>query len=214
MLSIETIIKRIREAVHDEREIGYEDETILTCINGGIRFLRRTIKDYRPSMLVESPIIGTLQAGENYIDLDVIPTKFIDVRINNERINSINMVLIEDLDRKGTPVGYYQTGLSTIHFYPTPNREVSYRILVVGDFKEVGLEDSSPYPNDFDDFLIEYAVIRLGLGNEFNMAQETELMSTIHEQIKKNLLGFDNVANLVSGYFDPLPGTKYNVGGY
>lgn len=210
MLPILELIKRIRTTVHDKQELEYSDEDIMKSINGGIRFLRRTIKEYKPAMIAEDPIRGILQPGENKVILPVIPTKFLDVRINGTRVNSVHFANISDYTRKETPYAYYQTGLKTINFYPTPNTVTEYQILVVGDHTEATLNDTTPFPNDFDDFLIEYAVIRLSFGNEFNMADEKEVMSVIHEQIKANLIGSELQVNYVEGYwgsyYDDLDG--------
>ena len=38
--------------------------------------------------------------------------------------------------------------------------------------------------DEFDDFLIEYAAIRLSVGNEYDMTQESQLLANIYAQIQ------------------------------
>ena len=205
MLTVSDIISRVRELSHDSLQTGYDDQTILNCINGGIRFIRRVIKDYQPTILAEPPVTGTLAAAANTVTISFPITKMIDIRVAGERIGITDVASISDLAAVGVPYTYYTTGFSTIHFYPTPTSPVSYSIVAVGDFTEVSLTGASPFPNDFDDFLIEYAIIRLAAGNEFDMSQEVALMSNIMQQIQSNLAGSGQPVNQVSGYFNPLP---------
>lgn len=214
MLAIKEIIKRIRVPTHDKSETGYEDEDILYAINGGIRFIRRLIKDYKPLMLANPPVPGTLVAGTNFIKLDFTVTKMLDIRINGQVIGVTDLSNIVDMGKTGTPYAYYMTGFDTVCFYPTPSADVTYSIIAVGDLDEVTIEDKSPFPNDFDDFLIEYAVIRLSMGNEFDVSQETTVMSSILQQIENNLMGDGNPINQVSGYFNPLPNDYNSIRGY
>ena len=209
MLAITDIIKRVRSASHDKMETGYKDADILYVINGGIRFIRRLIKDYKPLMIASDPIVGTLEAGKNFVVIDDTITKMIDFRVNGYHITVTDLSNISDMTKTGTPVAYYMMGVNKLFFYPTPDADISYSIIYVGDLKEVTLNDNSPFPNDFDDFLIEYAVIRLSVGNEFDVTQETTIMSSILEQIQNNLMGDGQPVNQVSGYFNPLP-VDYN----
>ncbi|MGL6015885.1 MAG: hypothetical protein ACRCZU_07330 [Selenomonadaceae bacterium] len=209
MLAVTDIIKRVRAASHDKMETGYKDADILYVINGGIRFIRRLIKDYKPLMIASDPVVGTLEAGKNFVVIDDTITKMIDFRVNGSHITVTDLSNISDMTKTGTPVAYYMMGVNKVFFYPTPDTDVNYSIIYVGDLKEVTLTDNSPFPNDFDDFLVEYAVIRLSVGNEFDVSQETQIMSSILEQIQNNIMGDGQPINQVSGYFDPLP-VDYN----
>ena len=48
--------------------------------------------------------------------------------------------------------------------------------------------DNSPLLTEFDDFLVEYATIRLSAGNEYDMTQESQLMANIAAQIQQILI--------------------------
>lgn len=215
MLTVTDMLARIRASTHDTQKTGYIDTDILYAINGGIRFIRRLIKDYKPLLLADPPYTGTLEVGERFVKLDAVITKVIDIRVKGQTIPVTDLSNITDMNKTGTPYAYYMTGFDTINFYPTPDSDIPYSIVAIGDLKEVDSKGMSPFPNDFDDFLIEYAVIRLSVGNEFDVSQEQQIMSSIIQQIQNNLMGDGQPINQVSGYFSPLPQDWNSIrGGY
>lgn len=188
MLSVQTLARRIRQRLHDTDEITYDDENILDCINCGVRFIRRIIARVRPALLM-SESGGALPKGVNAVILDVRPLKIISVAVNGKALEETELAFVirERSDREGVPEKFYLTGSQTINFYPTPREPTPYTIRTVDDIKELTWEDDSPLLTEFDDFLVEYATIRLGAGNEFDMTQEGQLMANIATQIQENL---------------------------
>ena len=207
MLAVEELIKRVRILVHDEQETGYDDIAILNCLNAGSRFLRRMILQLKPELL-SNVTKGNLNTNENIIELDFIPVKIVDIRINGKRIIYKSRADILNMDKYGFPYAYFITGLKTINLYPIPDKPINYEILAVEDIKEMTLSDDdngkSPFPNEFDDMLIEYALIRLSMGNEFDMSQEMSVMSQIVVQLE-NILRERDTVYVISGYYDSLP---------
>lgn len=207
MLAVEELIKRVRILVHDEQETGYDDIAILNCLNAGSRFLRRMILQLKPELL-SNVTKGNLNTNENIIELDFIPVKIVDIRINGKRIIYKSRADILNMDKHGFPYVYFITGLKTINLYPIPDKPINYEILAVEDIKEMTLSDDdngkSPFPNEFDDMLIEYALIRLSMGNEFDMSQEMSVMSQIVAQLE-NILRERDTVYVISGYYDSLP---------
>lgn len=207
MLAVEELIKRVRILVHDEQETGYDDIAILNCLNAGSRFLRRMILQLKPELL-SNVTKGNLNTNENIIELDFIPVKIVDIRINGKRIIYKSRADILNMDKRGFPYAYFITGLKTINLYPMPDKPINYEILAVEDIKEMTLSDDdngkSPFPNEFDDMLIEYALIRLSMGNEFDMSQEMSVMSQIVAQLE-NILRERDTVYVISGYYDSLP---------
>ena len=189
MLSVETLARRIRTRLHDSDCITYEDEEILDCINCGLRFIRRLIASMRPALLL-SEVEGTLAAGENKIILQTRPTKIINVTAGGKALEETEMAfaIFKDYERTGGPEEFFLTGAKTINFYPTPTEPTPYIIRTVDDIAELTWEDNSPLLTEFDDFLVEYATIRLSAGNEYDMTQESQLMANIATQIQQILI--------------------------
>lgn len=201
MLSVQTLARRIRQRLHDTDQITYDDENILDCINCGIRFIRRIIATVRPALLM-SDVEGTLAAGEKTVELEKRPLKIVNVIVNGKALFETEMAFAihEPSNVIDTPKKFYLTGTQTINFYPTPNVPSEYKIRTVDDIEELAWNDNSPLLTEFDDFLVEYAAIRLSVGNEFDMAQETQLMASIAAQIQQ-VLTTPPVGIQVRGYW-------------
>lgn len=90
-------------------------------------------------------------------------------------------------DSEGVPREFFLTGTQTINFFPMPDRAIKYTVRTVDDIEELGWADISPLNSEFDDFLIEYVAIRLGVGNEYDMTQESQMLSSIVSQIEQIL---------------------------
>ena len=120
---------------------------------------------------------------------------------------SANMRHIPKRDKPGTPTAYYRTGIKTINFFPVPDKKTAYTIHTINDIEEVTLNDNSPLINDFDDFLIEYAALRLSIGNEYDMSQETQVFANIINQIQMILAPPPPGIEIV-GYWDAYSPTK------
>lgn len=189
MLSVQTLAERIRRRLHDTEKITYSDEELRECINLGVRFIRRIIARVRPALLM-SESGGTLPKGVNAVVLDVRPLKIISAAVNGKALEETELAFVirERSDREGVPEKFYLTGSQTINFYPTPREPTPYTIRTVDDIHELTWEDKSPLLTEFDDFLIEYATIRLSIGNEFDMTQESQLVANIVAQIQQILL--------------------------
>lgn len=114
-------------------------------------------------------------------------------------LRATNLRHIKDRHAEGNPCEFYRTGLRHLHLHPIPDKETAYTVMTIDDIEEVAYTGTSPLINDFDDFLVEYATIRLSIGNEYNMSQEAQVMANIVSQIQQLL-------------YPPPPG--YETGGY
>lgn len=111
----------------------------------------------------------------------------------------------------GTPREFFLTGSQTINFFPIPNQETKYTIRTVDDIKELSWNDNSPLNTEFDDFLVEYATIRLSVGNEYDMTQENQLMANISAQIQRILVPPPAGIMTYGYWYDPY---RLKAGGY
>ena len=243
VLSIQSILSTVRVAVHDTDAIEYDDKEIVSVINAGLRFIRRTIIELQPEILSET-IVGELAAGENTVLMEKRPAAIVEITAgdnvktsNSYRISdkiyhnynpiynnktpiyaeeivdktyyenplqAINLRHVNNKDEEGVPRAFYRTGLRAIHFVPIPNKTTGYTIRYVPDLDEVTLADNSPLLTEYDDFLIEYATIRLSIGNEYDVSQEQVIMGNIVSQIQ-NMLFPPPPGVRVRGYWDNGP---------
>ena len=62
--------------------------------------------------------------------------------------------------------------------------------------------DVSPFPNDMDDWLLEYVNIRASMSNEFDIGQETQVMQNIITQVESMLHGLSPHGIQTEGYWN------------
>ena len=88
------------------------------------------------------------------------------------------------------------TNPNSPNFIPVEDR------IAVSDMEMVDEKGESPFNNDLNDFVFEYALIRASLGNEFDMSQETSVMGTIVSQVEFMLENRVPKAVDVEGYWN------------
>ena len=227
MIPIRLAIHRIRDAIHDQQHVNYSDHEILDVINAGIRFIRRTIADIQPEILM-SEATGILQVGEDIIKLKKRPLIIIEMTAGDKIISFVegysNKKIYHNKEkifgnqtpiyskyeiksfaehplketnlhhlknrchcREGHPIEFYRVGLQSVKIFPKPKFETAWTIRTIDDFEELHFEDSTPLINDFDDFLLEYSIMRLSIDNNYDMTQEQQIMANIHAQISQIL---------------------------
>ena len=239
MIPIKTAIQRIRGAIHDYQHINYSDDEILLVINAGVRFIRRTIADLQPEILM-TEFKGILQGGEDLIQLKNRPLTIIEVTAGDKIISSVevdnspliynnqdliydnqtpiygkeivktfaqwqlqetNLQHLRNKNLQGEHAKYfYRVGLQSLKVFPIPKFETAFTVRTIDDFEELTMEDETPLLNDFDDFLIEYATMRLSIDNEYDATQEQQILSAIQSQIAQ-ILSPPPTSAQVKGYW-------------
>ena len=74
------------------------------------------------------------------------------------------------------------------------------KVCSADDFEELNFEDETPLLNDFDDFLIEFATMRLSIDNEYDATQEQQISAAIQSQIAQ-ILSPPPTSAQVKGYW-------------
>lgn len=202
-MTLKELIERVRANVHDNDVLEYTDETLIGYINDGIRFVRRTVLDVDAMLLVDSPYEGQTEPAQNIIEIPEKVSSVIDVRIDGQSIPAINARAIPDTNQKGAPKHYFVTGFRNIHLWPVPQDSVEYCIYAIPDIEILRLpEDEFPLTNELEDFVIEYAGIRASISNEFEVSQETSIMSSIVSQLESMIRGYNCRGVQSIGYWD------------
>lgn len=116
------------------------------------------------------------------------------------KLAETNLQHIRDNFATGRPKCFYRVGMQSLKVHPKPRVETAFTVHFVADIHEMHFDDTTPLLNEFDDFLIEYAVYRLALTNEFDMTQEQQLISNIHQQIT-SILNPPPYGTVVHGYW-------------
>lgn len=206
MMSVKDIVIRIRSSTHDKQQTGYRDSDILGYINDGVRLMRRIIMSIRPELLADDPVTGTLLAGESTIKLEKMISKVLEVTAGDKRLEPLSANMVMDAQATGIPDSFYLQGWKTIRVYPIPEKDIDYSVTVVSDMTLLDYDGASPFPTEIDDFLIEYAVTRASISNEFDVSQESSIMGNIISQATDFLRNMAQDTVFVDGYWGPHRG--------
>ena len=127
-------------------------------------------------------------------------SKYENKTFAEHKLNETNLQHIRKDFVIGRPKCFYRIGLQSLKLHPKPRAETGFTVRFVADITELRLDDVTPILNEFDDFLIEYAVYRLSLTDEFDMTQEQQLIANIHQQIS-SILNPPPYGTVVRGYW-------------
>lgn len=214
MMTVKEMIAKVRQTIHDAKSIEYSDAELISYLDDGNRIMRRTAMSIYPEVLVSNMIgrnVELIENADGSIERKVIDkvvseqpfTKIIRVLLDGVQLEPISASEVIRFKETGQTMFYYLTGFNTVNFFPAPSAEHEYRIDYIADMKLLDLkEDASPYPLVLDDILIEYAVLRSAISDEFNMQKESSLLSTIISQIEDVLRNMSPVKTQVKGYWD------------
>lgn len=202
MMPVSNMINRIRALSNDKQGTGYDDNDILAAINDAVAFVGRMIKNIRPNLLLKEKI-ATLEYRNPNICLPEKVAGIQDVRVNGYRLKPVQPRCIKNLEATAIqPECYYMRGFSTIRIHPIPCRPVSYIVIYTPQIPYLCIHDHTPFPNDFDSLIVEYANARLNMTNEYDMSQEMSVVQAITSQIEDILYEYPDEDHQVSGYWD------------
>lgn len=201
MTPVTEMINRIRSLSNDKQATGYDTEDILAAINDGVAFVGRMIKNIRPD-LISAEKVGTLNKFESNIHLDEPVAGILTVQVNGHRISVTQANCIHNLLEMGYPHKYYIKNFNTLRLYPIPKEHVSYIVVYVPQVKNLCIKDKTPYPNDFDNVIVEYANARLNMTNEYDMSQEMNIIQILTSQVEEILYQFPEKVHHIESYWD------------
>ena len=200
-MEIRDVIERIRIKITDENAYRFTDDNIVLIINDAVRLIRNVFIDEMPEMMCEPKVTGTLAGGENAVKLPFIPVRYIDVRCKGRRLHLSARHGIADTEAIGGPALFVPTGVDSIEVYPIPDSNSKYEILAIKAAEELDIDAALPFPDDFCDEVIEYTATRLSLIDEFDQSAETQLISTINNNVASKLQRYAPKEHTVKGYY-------------
>lgn len=197
MIAIKDMLKQMRKTLKDEDKNSYSDDELLSYIHSGILFVRRMIILLNPEYLSVQLAQGVLKPGNNKITVNKSTSYIYDVRIDGKKIKKEILSSIPDTEEESDVVKCYCfLNMNTVAVYPIPQKEVKYVVTGIPDNERLSLTSVTPFNADIDNLVAEYAILRAGMSDMFQMSQETQLMSTIAQQVE-NLVMVRNEASEV-----------------
>ena len=166
-------------------------------IKTAIKRIRGAIHDWQHINYSDAEILLVINAGLRFIRRTIAD---IQLEILVSEFKGI-LQHLRNKNLQGEHAKYfYRVGLKTLKLFPVPKFETAYTVRKIDDFEELTLEDETPLLNDFDDFLIEYATMRLSIDNEYDATQEQQILSAIQSQIAQ-ILSPPPTGTVVRGYW-------------
>lgn len=201
MISVETLLNKLRRTLKDEDKNSYSDDELLDYIEAGIAFIRRIIISENPEYLATGIAKGTLEPNVNELMLPASCYVY-DIRVDGRRIPRENLSSIKNIEETGDIRKYVLLRGREVLFFPIPQRECKYMVMGVYDQPRISITANTPFNSDLDNLIFEYVILRAGIGDQFQMSQETQLMQVISNQVE-HLLNIYNETEQgrVQGYY-------------
>ena len=135
-MNVANVIKRVRLKITDEDKYRFSDDDVIIAMNEAIRFVNDNITSILPELIAVQET-GSLEAGENTIEMDSSPTRILEVRIGKDSLHCINLHHVNDTEETGQPGAFVILGAKKLKVYPIPNEKVNYEIPFVPVVMEV-----------------------------------------------------------------------------
>lgn len=191
MTIINGLLLSIKYELKDIAGDVFSPYVLMDQYNKGNKLLRKTILDHLPMQLAEE-MTGTVNISESITMLKK-PIKFIDFRINKNRINKIALSEIYDKSATGEPRFYYLIGTSTIKLFPIPDQPYNYEITFIPESATMQDTDDSGYQADVEQLLIKYVVAML-------TGQGFDLIGEYNTTVGNLLGGMETGVTVIDGY--------------
>lgn len=184
MGAVDTILTAARYKIADTLKKNYKDDELLSFANEGNRMLRRSIAILAPDLIITKETKDTV-ANQDFVSTAKtilhIPDGY--VRINKERLLLVRPDDIGDLSETGLPRCFWQEGFNKIALWPVPDGAYSADIRYVETASVLAAGGSTPWPDEYDDIIQEYIVIRAGTRDEATMDVEQVFLKWFIDQV-------------------------------
>lgn len=184
MISVETLLDKLRRTLKDEDKNSFADDELIDYIEAGISFIRRIIIAENPEYIVSGIAKGIIEPDVNKLELPAACYVY-DVRVDGKRIPRENLSSIKDITETGDIRRYVLLNGREILFFPIPQKEQQFMVSGVYDQPRLSLTSNTPYNSDLDNLILEYVILRAGIGDQFQMSQEMQLMQVIASQVER-----------------------------
>ena len=194
-MSTTTLLLDLRTKLRDLGEVSYSDYELLRKIEEGDREIRRLAAVYKPAYLAEL-YEGVCVPGQRLVTLPP-HTLLLEVVLDGNSLLAVEMDEFASLSGKpsGKPSRYMPFGKVAFRFAPAPDLPYLFEAWYIPVATPLVKDQELPWPPEFDDLLLDYAVTRLQGG------EATQFMAKWHDEVVQLLFGSSPKQTLVEGYF-------------
>jgi hypothetical protein len=188
--TVAALTENIRVALADSEDHRFSDANILVFLNKAYRKIHGVFTHNRPE-LIKTVASGTTVAGTADIKLSSGSfQRILSLHVDELEIKDIGQEpsgAYESTDY-GFPKGFYISAWDTVTLVPKPDDAYAYRLAYVARPTALTSGASTTWPDDFDDLMEEFTVMRLGIIDEGDPSAEAQFLQDI-EMRAKVLLG-------------------------
>jgi len=202
--SVATLTSNIRVALADEDSHRFSDANILMFLNKAYRKVYGVFAKYRPEL------IKTVKSGNTVVGT----AEYAITSGSLQRVLSLHVdeVPLKDIGQKpageyestdyGFPRGFYVSAWDKVSLVPAPSDVWAYRLAYVAQPTAL-TTGSTTWPDDFDDLMEEFTVMRLGVIDEGDPSAEAQFLQDLERRVNDLLADLGPSSDLVASYWGP-----------
>lgn len=202
MSTVRSLIDRVRvkALLRNPANQDLDDLECVAYLNEAHRELYRAASLHAPEILAQEES-GTVTPLSPAITLTRNPVSILDCRIDGDPALQVSVWGKSIPTAPGTPCLWMFSGLRALRVYPSPDKDYPYVICYVPESLPLVVEGDSPWPNDFEDLLVQFALVSWGVRNGMDSSVEEQNRGQWTRQVLDLVAGF-RAPSVVRGYWD------------
>lgn len=184
--SVSTLTSNIRVSLADVEGHRFSDSDILSVLNRAYRKVYGVFAHDRPE-LIKTVVSGTTAPGTASIALDSGSFhRVLSLHVDETPLRDVGQAPEGGFESSDTgfPQGFYLSGWDEVTLVPKPDGAYPYRLAYVARPSALSSGSSTPWPDDFDDLMEEYAVMRLGVIDEGDPSAEAQFLADLEQRCR------------------------------
>lgn len=200
--SVATLTSNIRVALVDEESHRFSDADILAFINKAYRKVYGVFAHERPELVKTVKSGDTVVGTAEYAITSGSIQRVLSLHVDEREIHDIGQAPAGEYGSTdyGRPKGFYISAWDKVTMVPAPDAVYAYRLAYVA--QPTALTDgSTTWPDDFDDLMEEFVVMRLGVIDEGDPSAEAQFLKDLENRTKLLLADLSPLPGFIQSYW-------------
>lgn len=184
--SVATLTSNIRVALADVESHRFSDANILTFLNKAYRKVYGVFAHDRPELIKTVEDGDTTAGTAEYAITSGSIQRVLSLHVDERAIHDIGQAPAGEYESTdyGRPKGFYISAWDKVAMVPAPDDVYAYRLAYVARPSALSSGSSTPWPDEFDDLMEEYAVMRLGVIDEGDPSAEAQFLADLEQRCR------------------------------
>ncbi len=202
--SVATLTSNIRVALADEDSHRFSDANILMFLNKAYRKVYGVFAKYRPELIKTVKSGNTVVGTAEYAITSGSLQRVLSLHVDEVPLKDIGQKPAGDYESTdyGFPRGFYVSAWDKVSLVPAPSDTWAYRLAYVAQPTAL-TTGSTTWPDDFDDLMEEFTVMRLGVIDEGDPSAEAQFLQDLERRVNDLLADLGPSSDLVASYWGP-----------